>query len=121
RQLPSLRERLSVGDDVADEADFLCLGGFQMSAGKEDVGCDSVRNLAAQSHGRSRERKQAPSHFRDTEARALAGNADVGGLENFRTACNRGALDGGDQRLGQSESLQQRLDDARVQAASIAL
>src|SRR5208337_4741961 len=92
-----------------------------MSRGQQDVSSDRVRNLAAQSHRRSRERKKTPSHFGDAEARALAGDADVGGLQNFRTAGDRRTLDRGDERFRQSKSFQQRLDDARAETAGVAL
>ena len=83
-----------------------------MAAREQDVGRDGVRDLAAEPNDRPTERVEAPAHLGHAEPGALAGDADVGALEDLGAAGDRGALDGGDQRLVEQEALQQRLDHA---------
>jgi hypothetical protein len=59
-------------------------------------------DLPAQAHRRATEREEAPGGLGDAEARRLAGDADVGGLEDLGAAGERGALDRGDERLLQA-------------------
>ena len=115
--LERLVQRLAVWHDVPDQADLLGLGCVDVAAGEQQVGGDRVRDLADQPHGRAAQRVQAPPRLADAEARALAGDPDVGGLQDLGAAGDRRSLDGGDQRLGQPPALEQRLDERRVDAA----
>jgi hypothetical protein len=87
-----------------------------MAAGEEDVGGDRVRDLAGQTHGRSAQREQPPPRLGHPEPGALAGDPDVGGLQDLGTAGDRRALHGRDQRFGEPAALQQRLDGRQVPA-----
>ena len=74
-------------------------------------------NLARQPHRRPAHRVQAPLGLRDAELGALAGDADVGALQDLGAAGDGRALDRRDQRLGQPPALEQRVDARRVVAA----
>ena len=60
-----------------------------------------------QPHRGAAHRVQAPLGLGDAELGALAGDADVGALQDLGAARDGRALDGGDQRLGQPAALQQ--------------
>ena len=108
-ELPGLGERLAVGDDVADEADLLGLGGGHLAAGEEQLGGDRVRDLAAESHRRAAEREQAAADLGDAEDGALPRHPQVHRLQDLGAAGDGVALDRGDQRLARLEVAQQRL------------
>jgi len=55
----------------------------------------------------------------DTEARVLTRDPDVRCLQDLGAAGDRRTLDGRDQRLGQPEALEQRLDHRRVELAGL--
>src|SRR5699024_390320 len=74
-------------------------------------------DLAYQPHRRAAHRIQAPPCFGDTESGAFAGDPDIGALQYLGSAGDGGALHRGDQRLGQSAALEQRVDAGRVVAA----
>ena len=74
-------------------------------------------NLADQPHRRAAHRVQAPLGLGDAELGALAGDADVGALQDLGAARDGRALDGRDQRLGQPAALEQGVDARRVVAA----
>ena len=61
-----------------------------------------VRNLSDQTHCGTAEREEPPLGFGDAELGALAGDADVGALQDFGSAGDGCALDGCDQRLGEA-------------------
>ncbi len=112
RDLAGPVQRGAVGHDLADEPDLLGLGREQVPTGQQDVGGDRVGDLAAQPDDRPAERVEAPAHLGHAEPGALAGDADVGALQDLGAAGDRRSLDGGDQRLVEQEALEQRLDDA---------
>ena len=68
-----------------------------------------VRDLPAQADGRSRHRVQRPARLAHPEARRLAGDADVGALQQLGAAGDGDALDRGDQRLRRLVVTQQPL------------
>ncbi|OLT31195.1 hypothetical protein BJF84_04160 [Rhodococcus sp. CUA-806] len=117
RQFQRFGQCLPVGYDVADEPDLFGFGGANVPAGQQDVGGDGVRNLADQSHGRPAERKEAPLGLGDTEFGALAGNSNVGALQNLGSTRDGWSFDGCDQGLGEPAALEQRLDLRHVPAA----
>ena len=78
-------------------------------AGEQQVGGDRVGDLALQAHGRPAEREQAPPDLGDAELGALAGHADLGGLQDLGAAGHAVALDRGDDRLAGPAVPEQRL------------
>ena len=97
--LARLVECLAVGHDVADQADLLGLGREDVLAGEEDVGRHRVRDLALQAHRGTAHRVERPARLRHAEARALAGDADVGALQDLGATRDGDAFDRGDDRL----------------------
>ena len=105
------------GHDVADQADLLGLGRQDRPAGEQQLGGDRVRDLPGEPHGGAAHRVERPARLGDAELGRLAGDPDVGALEDLGAAGDRRSLDRRDQRLGQPEALEQRLDDRRVVGA----
>src|SRR5699024_1780211 len=71
--------------------------------------------LAGEAYRGAAHREQSPPGFGYAELGALAGNPDVGALQNLRTARDRGTFDRGDERFGESAALQQPVDAAGVE------
>ena len=119
--LEGLVECLTVGDDVADQADLLRLGGRDVPAGEQDVGGDRVGDLTHEPHRRATEWEQAPFCFGHTEFRALAGHPDVGALEDLGAAGDGRPLHRGDERFGEAAALEQRGQPGQVPSSAVAL
>ena len=77
-------------------------------AGEQQIARHGVGDLADQPHRRAAHRVQAPLGLGDAELGALAGDADVGALQDLGAARDGRSLDGRDQRLGQPAALEQR-------------
>ena len=115
--LDGLVQGRAVWHHVTDQPIGQRFGGGDVPSGEQQVAGDRVGDLADQSHRGSAHRVQAPLRLGDTELRALAGDADVGALQDLGSAGDGRALDGGDQRLLQPATLEQAVDARRVIAA----
>ncbi len=89
--------------------DLLGLGRADAAAGEQQVGGVGEGDLALEADGGPAEREQAPLHLGDAELGGVAGDPDLGGLEDLGAAGHAVALDGGDDRLRRAEVAQQRL------------
>ncbi len=97
----------------------LASGARIVPPGQQQLGGDRVGDLAGEPDRGAAHRVERPAGLGHPELGRLAGDPDVGALEDLGAAGDGGALDRGDERLGQPEALEQRLDDRGVVGAGL--
>ena len=94
---------------MADETDAQRFFGGHLPGGEQQLHGEGVRDLPAQPHRRTTERKQPPLGFEDAEDGALPRHPDIRGLQDLGPSGDGPALHRRDQRLAQVVVAQERL------------
>ncbi len=110
----ALASAFAIGYDVPDQSELLGLWRLDVATGQQQVRGDGVGELAGEPDRGAAQRVEAPLGFGDPEPGALSGHPDVGALEDLGAAGDGRPLHCGDQRLGEPEALEQRLDHRGV-------
>ena len=121
REFARDRQRLALRHDAADEAERERFLGRVHVGREEHLHRLREGDLAAEPDDAAALRVQRPLRLGEAEDAALAGDADVGALQDLGAAGDAVALDGGDQRLLQRPVAEEAVEDDGVVLADALL